>query len=132
MDNKIKHLEFIQNIIARQAKNSFLLKGWIITIIVALLTFTSKDVTFKSILCIYALIFIFWMLDSYFVWQERLFRALYDYVRNLNENKIDFNMNVKSFKKNKDCSWWDISISRTLLIFYISLMVFTMLFFDWR
>ena len=27
----------------------------------------------------------FWFLDSYFLWQERLFRTLYDHVRTLKE-----------------------------------------------
>lgn len=37
MEEKLKHLELIQNIITRMANNSFLLKGWSITIIVALI-----------------------------------------------------------------------------------------------
>ena len=132
MDKKIKHLEFIQAVIGRQAKNSFLLKGWVITIVAALLTFTPKDGALKPVLTVYALIFIFWMLDSYYLWQERLFRALYARVRKLKEDEIDFDMNVKGYSKEINCSWWDIAVSRTLLLFYFSLMIFTVVFFFWR
>jgi hypothetical protein len=34
---KIKHLEFIQNVITRMNKNSFQLKGWTVTIVSAIL-----------------------------------------------------------------------------------------------
>lgn len=132
MNNKIKHLEFIQNVIARQAKNSFLLKGWIITIVAALLAFPPKDGALKPVFTVYALIFIFWMLDSYYLWQERLFRALYGHVRKLKEDEIDFDMNTKNVSNEKGCSWWDIATSRTLLAFYFSLMIFTIVFFYWK
>jgi hypothetical protein len=132
MENKIKHLEFIQNVISRQAKNSFLLKGWVVTIVAALFAFIPKDDSLKPVLTVYGLIFIFWMLDSYYLWQERLFRALYDHVRKLKEQEIDFDMNVKRFTKEINCSWWDIAISRTLLAFYFSLMIFTIVFFFWK
>ncbi len=130
--NKIKHLEFIQTVISRQAKNSFLLKGWVITLIAALFAFVPKDGGLRPVLSVYSLIFIFWMLDSYYLWQEKLFRFLYDHVRKLKEDEIDFDMNTKIFSKQHNCSWWDIAISRTPLIFYSSLMIFTIVFFYWR
>ena len=36
MEKKLKHLEFIQNAINRMASNSFIIKGWCITLIVGL------------------------------------------------------------------------------------------------
>lgn len=132
MEKKSKHLEFIQTVIGRQAKNSFLLKGWVMTIIVALFAFSAKDETLKHILAVYSLIFIFWMLDSYYVWQERLFRALYDHVRKLGEEAIDFSMNTKAFSKQSGYSWIGVTTSRTLLAFYIPLMFFTIIFFYLR
>ena len=35
-DEKIKHLEFIQSIISRMANNSFIIKGWSITVLTAI------------------------------------------------------------------------------------------------
>ena len=37
LEDKYKHLEMIQNIIQRMATNSFMLKGWAVTLIVAIL-----------------------------------------------------------------------------------------------
>lgn len=59
----------------------------------------------------------FWILDGYFLWQERLFRALYDKVRILNEDDIDFSMDTSELMaENK--SWCDAILSNTLLIFH--------------
>lgn len=132
MEYKLKHLEFIQTVIGRQATNSFLLKGWVITIITALFTFSPQGETLKRILAVYALIFIFWLLDIYYLQQERLFRALFEHVRTLNIKNIDFTMNSRCIKNKKDCSWLDVAISKTLLLFYIPLMLFTIIFFYLR
>ena len=43
MENKLKHLEFIQGAILRMSNNSFALKGWTITIIAAMFALAAKD-----------------------------------------------------------------------------------------
>ena len=43
MENKRKHLEFIQSVIARMNSNSFLIKGWSITLVSALFALAAKD-----------------------------------------------------------------------------------------
>ena len=35
---------------------------------------------------------VFWILDAYYLWQERLFRAVYDSIRQKSEDEIDFEM----------------------------------------
>lgn len=132
MNNKIKHLEFIQNIIDRQAKNSFLLKGWVITLITASFVLFVKDDVFGKTLFVYFLIFIFWIVDSYYLWQERKFRCLYDHVRKLKEDKVDFDMDTKEISKKAGCSWINTILSLSLLPFYLALMIFTIVFFNWR
>lgn len=132
MKKKIKHLEFIQNVIDRQAKNSFLLKGWVITLVAATFALSVKDEIFRKTLFVYFLIFIFCVLDSYYLWQERKFRCLYGHVRKLKDDKIDFNMDTKEIAKKEDCSWIDTFLSPPLYLFYITLMIFTILFFNWK
>lgn len=56
--------------------------------------------------------------DVYFLWQERQYRALYDHVRALEEDEIDFSMNVSLFRKSRGCIWPSDTFSRTLLPFY--------------
>ena len=89
MENKLKHLEFIQGAINRMAGNLFFLRGWTITLITALLALLVKKGTNPDyIFIVYFLVVIFWILDGYFLSQERLFRDLYNYVRTLLMKKI--------------------------------------------
>lgn len=124
MENKQKHLEFIQAIITRMGSNLFILKGWTITLIVALFTFTAKDTNNIYVLFSYFVLFIFWILDGYFLSRERCFRALYNHVRKKNEDEIDFSMKYKRFEKGKN-TWLGSFFSKTLLIFYGTLLFIT-------
>lgn len=126
MGNKQKHLEFIQTVINRMAGNSFLLKGWAITLVAALFALSAKDANHTYIFIAYFPVVVFWILDGYFLSQERKFRALYNRVRKLDEKEIDFSMDINGYKKDKngDENSWICSIfSSTLLIFYLSLIV---------
>ena len=58
----------------------------------------------------------FWFLDGYFLRQERLYRALYDQVRSLSEENIDFSMDTT--KMDHVDSWAAVTFSRTLLPFH--------------
>ncbi len=122
MENKRKHLEFIQGVIARMAGNLFFLRGWTITLIAGLLALFMKSVDSENIIYLVILIFTFWILDGYFLSQERLFRDLYDHVRKLKEEDIDFSMSTKDFKKYKRNTLVFSMFSPTLLIFYIPLI----------
>jgi hypothetical protein len=73
-----KHLEFIQNIINRMSNNSFILKGWNVTISTAILALL---VGIPNPLFIVIALFsslAFWGLDAYYLREERLFRLLYE------------------------------------------------------
>ncbi len=122
MDAKIKQLEMIQGIINRLANNSFLIKGWCVTLVAALFALSAKDSAQRYMIVAYIPVVIFWILDGYYLWQERLFRALYDYVRGKDDEEIDFSMDTKAFIRGKD-TWSRSIISTTLLIFYITLIV---------
>ncbi len=122
MDNKLKHLEFIQGAINRMSGNSFLLKGWSVTLGAALFALAAKDANFKFVAIAYYPILVFWVLDGYFLYQERLFRALYDKVRNTRESEIDFSMNTGEFKKGRN-TWAASALSTTLLLFYVTVLV---------
>jgi len=105
------------------AGNLFFLRGWTITLITALLALLVKKGTNPDyIFIVYFLVVIFWILDGYFLSQERLFRDLYNYVRTLDEKDIDFSMNTDEYKKDKKNSWLCAMFSPTLLVFYLSLV----------
>jgi hypothetical protein len=122
MDTKLKHLEFIQTVISRMASNSFLLRGWSVTLAAALFALSAKDTNPKLLAIAYYPILVFWILDGYFLSQERLFRALYDKVRKLPESEIDFSMDTREFYRGRT-TWARSALSRTVLIFYGTVLI---------
>lgn len=80
MDKTIAHLGFIQGIISRMGTNSFLLKGWSVTLVAAMFALAVKDADKRFMLISYFPIFVFWALDGFFLHQEKLFRKLYEKV----------------------------------------------------
>ena len=102
MDNKLKHLEFIHNTINRMSTNSFIIKGWAVTLTSALFALSAKDSDRFYILITYIAIPVFWYLNAFFLLQERLYRSLYDIVRIKDELDVDFSMDTKPFKNGKN------------------------------
>lgn len=117
MESKIKHLEMIQGVINRMANNSFLLKGWSVILVSALFALAAKDTNIVFILLAYFPALAFWILDGYFLRQEKLFRKLYDKVRGLDEAEVDFSMDTSSVS-NEVASWCEVVFSKTLRIFH--------------
>lgn len=122
MESKLKHLEMIQAVINRMAGNSFLLKGWSVTLVSALLALAAANSDRRFVFVAVLPLLMFWLLDAYFLRQERLFRKLYDKVRTLDGSAIDFSMNTAPHVK-ETASWIGVMFSRTLLIFYGALAV---------
>lgn len=116
-DNKIKHLEFIQLTITRMNVNSFLVKGWLITLVAAIFVLSEKDANTKFLWFAPFVSILFWILDAFFIVTERKFRSLYDQVRKLNESQIDYSMDVTIFEGGKN-SFLRCLLSLTLLLFY--------------
>lgn len=123
MDNKHKHLEFIQGAVNRMASNLFLLKGWTITLIAALFALAEKDSNNIYFLIAYLPAGLFWILDGYFLSLERRFRDLYEHVRKLPEEQIDFSMDTTPFKGGYRNSWPGAILSRTVGLYYGGLIV---------
>jgi hypothetical protein len=124
MDNKVKHLEMIQGVINRMANNSFMLKGWAVTLIVGIFALAGKNITRGYFLVAYIPVLVFWLLDSYYLLQERLYRSLYEKVRKTDEKNIDFSLKATSAEfndiNNCFCSCF---FSKTEIGFYIPLVI---------
>ena len=123
MHNKQKHLEFIQAAVNRMASNLFLLKGWTITLIAALFAVAAKDADRAYFVIAYFPALMFLSLDGYFLSQERRFRSLYDHVRTLKEEEIDFSMDTTPYKKTLRNTWAGSIVSQTLLVYYGALIL---------
>jgi len=117
MDNKIKHLEFVQGVINRLSTNSFLLKGWTVVLVSALVALGSQASNGNYIYLALMPAIVFWGLDGYFLWQERLYRAYYNYVRGKEESSIDFSMNVDPVRAETK-GWMNATFSPTLIFFH--------------
>lgn len=122
MEKKIRHLEMIQGVISRMANNSFLLKGWAVTLAAGVFALSAKESNKYYFLIAYIPIIIFWVLDAYYLMQERMYRALYNKVRDLSEEIIDFSMEVtrKDFFSNEN-NFLCCLISVSEITFYIPL-----------
>lgn len=124
MEKKHKHLEFIQAAISRMARNSFAMKGWAVTLVAGIFAIASKDDAKWYFLIVYIPILVFWGIDAYYLCQERLYRSLYNKVRTMDEDKIDYDMNVtlEEYKCKKN-TWHSCLFSRTEIWFYLPLII---------
>jgi len=93
-----KEVDLIQNVIKRMASNSFLIKGWTITLVVV--TLLLKGSRYQAFISFIPLM-VFWYLDAYFLRQERMYRKLYEWViaNRLGTDECLFDLNAKKFEK---------------------------------
>lgn len=126
MESKLKHLEFVQGVIARLAANSFRVRNWALVLISATLAILAHEgrsgVDIVALLPILA----FWGLDSYYLCQERRFRALYDHVRCLPAGEVDFSMDVKNTGDEHLPTWRGAMFSKTPIMFYAMLILLSL------
>ena len=123
MESKLKHLEIIQGVVNRLATDSFRLKGWTVVLVTALFVLLAKEDRLNVAYIALIPVLVFWGLDGYYLWQERLFRALYDDVRTLKESEIDFSMDTRAFRTGCKGAWHGSTLSITLVPFYGALII---------
>jgi len=115
-----KELELIQNIISRMANNSFLLKGWSLTFIVA--TLLLMDSVGYHLLALFSL-GVFWGLDAYYLRMERCYRELYNWVISQRpaSDELLFDLRAESrFGCDTECTW-QVACSKSCIFFYGSI-----------
>ncbi|MGL5724317.1 hypothetical protein [Cetobacterium sp.] len=89
--NLIEELNLIQTQIQRMANNSFIIKGWYVTIQLALIAYLFKEVVFGVKWLVLLVPFLICSLyDTYFLRLERIYRKKYEW----NIDKIN-NVNIK-------------------------------------
>ena len=113
----IRELEIVQNTVNRMANNSFMIKGWTVTLVVVSLLINSQPIH-KIIAFLPWLIF--WILDAYFLHIEKCYRALHEWliVTRPDSNELLFDLKAeKRFGDDVDgilC----VMFSKTLVPFY--------------
>lgn len=120
---KMKHLELIQAIITRMANNSFLLKGWAVTLLAGIFALAWNQEGFLHYLLAYIPVIMFWFLDAYYLQQERLYRGLYDKVSELDDVDITFSMKPPAITEKNTYPYFKVLFSKTEIGFYIPLLV---------
>ncbi len=115
----LEHLKMTQAIIDRLNRNSFWVKTLSVALIISAMVLVAIQgekypiVFFMPI----TLVLGFWILDGYYLWQERLFREVYNDIRV--QSDTDFEMNPMKHRKKSKCSWLSAIFSPTLFIFYL-------------
>ena len=122
-EEKIKHLEFIQGVINRMNSNSFQIKGWMVTIVAALLALYASSSNVAYIFVGIVPTLVFWFLDAYYLQVERKFRGLYEDVINSEKNIQFFSMDITNYK---DCryNFCCCLFSKTMVLLYLTITGF--------
>jgi len=128
MNETIEHLKLIQGVVNRMAQVSFILKGWTVTLVVALFAVVANSTDWRYVLFGLVPVCVFWGLDAYYLRQERLFRGLYDAVRiGQTDPAIPFFSMDTSIVKSRIEDWWRTVFSWTLVGLYGTLIVVTII-----
>ena len=122
----LKEIEIIQDIIRRMGFNSFMIKGWAITLVVVTLLLRGTE---YQVWIAFIPLLVFWFLDAYFLWQERMYRKLYEWVTNnrLKTEEYLFDMNAYRFEGEVQ-SRFRIMFSITLGWFYVSIAILIVIY----
>lgn len=115
-----KHLDFLQSIITRMNSNSFNIKGWCIGITSALLALCASTKIATIIIILPIPIVSFWLLDAFYLQQERKYRNLYTCVISGEHEiqKYDLNAERDFIKCEPYNSYLSSCFSTTLKLFY--------------
>ena len=92
IEKKVEHLKMIQVVIDRLGRSSLWVKTWSLLLIVVGLALIAIHYVHRPYFSLILIPFVlgFWILDGYFLWQERLFRKVYDDIRV--QSDTDFQM----------------------------------------
>lgn len=124
MESKVKHMEFIQMTISRHASMSAQVKTWAIASLAAIVGLSRASKT-QIVIAGIGVVFLFWLLDGFYLSRERRFRALYDKVRQL--KTTDFSMDTRQFTEWR-CNWLGACVSRVILLPYGAMLTGLIIF----
>ena len=120
-----KEIDLIQACITRMAQNSFMIKGWFVSIYAVILALLPEKVNiFLLCIALVAVNMIFWYLDGFFLSTEKIYRKIYDWVleaRTKNNRELMYQLNPGEFsgKIEEVESVWKVMWSKTLRWFYL-------------
>lgn len=126
-----KEIDLVQDVIKRMAGNSFLVKGWLITLFTTATIFI-KDLPASNnlLLAILAILFSiisFWYIDAFFLHKEKCYRALYEHIISNKESTSRklYSLDYRPFIKDKP-SVFKLMWNTTIYPFYFIPILLTL------
>lgn len=123
MESKIRYLEMIQGVIERMGSNSFMLKGWAVTLAVGIFALSSEDSDKLFFLLAYIPTILFWFIDTYYLQLERKYRILYNEAVALDPDQITWSLCVPQSSEEDKTRFIQVFFSKTEIGFYLTLAV---------
>lgn len=120
-----KEIDLIQNCIQRMSNNSFLIKGWLITIIAGVVTLSHENMNVSIFLILVFATIIFWGLDAFFLRTEKKYRKMYTWMleqRKLDSRELQYDLEPKRFDNQVE-SVLKLMFSPTLAGFYLCVLI---------
>jgi hypothetical protein len=135
---RLRHLDMIQAVVTRQAQNSFAVRGWSVTVVSAVfaVAVTQDQAPRATVLVALAPTLIFWVMDAYYLWQERLFRSLYaDAARRARDAASEpdvklFDLNTTAYREAVG-SRWAVLFQPTVVAIPAMLVAVVVVFWVW-
>jgi len=123
LEAKIRFLEMIQSIMTRMSTNSFMLKGWAVTLVAGIFVLANRDSNVIYFLVAYVPAILFWFLDSYYLMLERQYKHFYDITTDKNINEIDFKISRPEPNKARKTYYVQCLMSTTEWVFYLPMAI---------
>jgi len=119
---KFQYLQMIQEVIGRMSTISSVVKGFTITIAVAVATILSGDFVENWMIWIFILpLLSLIMLDIYYLTLERKYRILFEDVRT-EKHHLDYSLTLPS-DINAKVSVWNCLYSKSILMFHLPILI---------
>jgi len=124
----IKEAEIIQGIIKRESSQSFLIKGWTVSLIVATLILQGQKL---HIMIAFIPLLAFWFLDAHYLQTIRRYKNLYkwDIENRLKTDEYVFDININDRFGKTVASRPVLMFSEKLAWFYGSLLILTIIYY---
>lgn len=132
-----KEIDLIQNCINRMANNSFLLKGWLVSVIAVIVALSPEELNkFIVVVTVIMVSASFWYLDAFFLRIEKLYRKLYEWVlENRKQGKRDYQYDLNPHRFDMQVEGIiKVMFSKTLRWFYgviFFLILIVILYYLW-
>lgn len=96
-EERFKYMDLLQSCISRMAKDSFMVKGWCASFVVAVMVyFLKNDCSGGAIIALVLPVLVFWKIDAFFLRTEKCYRLMYEYLigaRPCPENWVLYDLN---------------------------------------